>query len=398
MDTTITVTEDVFYVGANDRETALFEAIWPLPRGVSYNSYLIKDEKVALIDCVKTGHLSGVNQRIAQILDQGQTIDYLVVNHMEPDHSGAIRELQCLHPKCKIVCNKRTLPFLENFYGIKDGLHVVDDGDVLDLGKHKLQFHLTPMVHWPETMMTYDTKDKVLFSGDAFGGFGALETGVFDDQVDIDFYEDEILRYFTNIVAKYSPMVQKAFAKVGGLDIQVVAPTHGIVWRHDPNVILGLYDKWSRQETEPGVTIVYASMYGNTAQMAESIGIELARQKVENARVHDISRVHSSFVLNDVWRYSGLILGTPTYNRSIFPLMNDFVRLLANKNIKQRHVGLFGTFGWSGEGVRNLKSFVEEMKGWEVVEPVIEARCSAKPEDYELCRKLAANMKEKTAQ
>lgn len=392
MHTNIPLTEDIFYVGTNDRETALFESIWPLPRGVSYNSYIIRDEKVAIVDCVKAGHLTPMSGRIHQLLKDGQKVDYLIINHMEPDHSGSVTELLCQFPELKIVCNKKTVPFLENFYGISDGLHIVGDGDVLDLGTHKLKFFMTPMVHWPETMMTYDTKDKVLFSGDAFGGFGALEGGIFDDEVDVDYYEDEILRYYTNIVAKYSPMVQKAIKKLAGTDISIIAATHGIVWKDSPETIVKLYDKWSKGETDPGVTIVYASMYNNTAKMAESIGLELARNRVENARVHDISRVHPSYVLNDVWQFNGLMLGTPTYNLGVFPTMNNFITMLANKNIKHRYLGLFGTYGWSGGGVKGLRGFAEKMKGWELVDPVVEARCSADDEEMQACRKLACAM------
>ena len=275
MECGIPLVENVYWVGVNDRRTALFEAIWPIPRGVSYNSYLIRDEKVVLIDAVKDLSVGKYLQKLRHLTGPDRRIDYLVINHLEPDHSGAVPILKQIFPQMQVVGNKKTAEFLESLYGIRD-IHVVQDGDELKLGKRTLQFHLTPMVHWPETMMTYEASAGILFSGDAFGGFGTLDGGIFDDEVDIHYFEDEILRYFSNIVGKYAPMVQKAIKKLGALEIKIVASTHGPIWRSDPGRIIGLYDRWSRYEAEPGVVLAFASMYGNTEKMVEAVARGLA--------------------------------------------------------------------------------------------------------------------------
>ena len=269
----IPVTGDIHWIGVNDRETDLFEAQWPLPEGVSYNSYLIRAGKTALIDTVKKTHLTQFLKKLKSLVAGGrEKVDYLIINHMEPDHSGAVPVLKQLFPEMTIVGNKKTLELVKDFYGIEVGTMTIADGDVLDLGGHVLRFILTPMVHWPETMMTYDETSQVLFSGDAFGSFKTLDGGLFDDEINIARYDDEILRYFSNIVGKYSPMVQKAMARLQGIDIGVVASTHGPVWRKAPNYILDRYDLWSRYMAEPGVVVAYASMYGSTLEMAEAAG------------------------------------------------------------------------------------------------------------------------------
>lgn len=218
----------------------------------------------------------------------------------------------------------------------------VADGGSLDLGKHSLSFHLTPMVHWPETMVTYESEEKILFSADAFGGFGALTGGIFDDEVDIAYFEDEILRYFSNIVGKYCAMVQKAIEKLKHINISVIAPTHGPVWRSNPGWIVDRYDRWSRHQAEAGVVIAYASMYGNTEKMMEAVASGLAEQDVSRIRIHDVSRTHISFLIRDAWRFKALILGSPTYDTKLFPTMDNFVKMLSHKQLKNRILGLLG--------------------------------------------------------
>ena len=329
--------------------------------------------------------------KLKGLLGSDRTIDYLVVNHLEPDHSGAIPLLREMFPTMKIVGNKKTAEFLSHIHPVGDDLHIVGDGDELDLGKRKLRFYMTPMVHWPETMMTYEPASGILFSGDAFGGFGALEGGVFDDEVDVHYFEDEILRYFSNIVGKFSPMVQKAIAKLSDLDIKVVASTHGPIWRRNPSHIVALYDRWSRHEAEPGVVLAFASMYGNTERMAEAVARGLSNAGVTTIRMHDVSTSHVSYVVRDVWRYGGLILGSPTYDNGVFPAMEPLLRLLSAKRITRRSVGVFGSYGWSGGGVKGLKEFAETCK-FDLVEPVVEARFSATGDDIEQCRALGRNM------
>jgi flavorubredoxin len=390
----INVTEKVYWIGVNDRETALFENLWPLDKGVAYNSYLINDEKVALVDTVKINKMEIYFEKIQEILEKGKQVDYLIINHMEPDHSGAIKEVLHYFPNTKIVGNKKTLDMLQEFYGIEENLYLVEDGDVLDLGEHKLKFFLTPMVHWPETMMSYDLKDKILFSMDAFGGFGSLDGGVFDDEVNLEFYEDEIRRYFSNIVGKYSSMVQRALNKLKGLDINIVAPTHGPVWRDKPQHIISLYDKWSRYEAEEGVVIVYGSMYGNTAKMADYIARSLSEKGITNIRLYDASKTHVSYIISDIWRYKGVILGSCAYNTGLFPTMESVINKIKNSALKDRILGIFGNYSWSGGGVINLEAFAEQIK-WERVGEAVEAKSSPKDKDFVKCENIAIEMVKK---
>jgi len=387
----IPIKENIFWIGANDHETDLFESIWPLPRGVSYNSYIILDDKVALIDTVKSSYLAIYMDKIKAVLGSERQIDYLIVNHMEPDHSGSIRDLRRVYPGMKIVGNAKTAEFIKDFYGITDGVISVRDGEALDLGTHQLKFVFIPMVHWPETMVTYETREKILFSCDAFGGFGALDDRIFDDEVDLAYYEDEILRYYSNIVGRYSGMVQRAIAKLKGVEIAVIAPSHGPVWRTRPGDIVAFYDKWSRHETEEGITLVYASMYGNTRRMMEAISRSLAEEKVEKVRVHDVSRTHISYILVDIWRFRGMILGSPTYNTKIFPLMASLVNMLEEKILQDRFVGVFGSYTWSKGAVKTLIEFALNNK-LTLVDPVVEFKSSPTEEDLSQAVLLGKNM------
>ena len=390
----IAINQKVYWVGINDRETDLFEAHWPLPKGVSYNAYLINDEKVALVDTVKTYFQTDYLDKIREIIGNEKEIDYLIINHMEPDHSGAIKEIKEVYPDITIVGNKKTMNFLEGFYGIHENVKVVEDGDTLDLGDHQLKFYLTPMVHWPETMMTYDQKGGILFSGDAFGGFGTLDGGIFDDELEVDFFEDETLRYFSNIVAKYSRMVQRAIDKLSDLDINIVAATHGPIWRENPEKIINDYIKWSSCKTEKGVVVVYGSMYGNTKKMAEEIARELAENGIEKIILHDVSRTHTSFIVRDIWRYEAMILGSCTYNTQLFPPMEELVNFLENIRVHDHTLGIFGSYSWSGGAVKRLKQFAEKVK-CDLVEPVIETKFSPKDEDSKKCRQLGKNVADK---
>lgn len=387
----IPIVDGVHWIGTNDRRTALFESIWPIPRGVSYNSYLILDEKVVLIDTVKDLALGGFLDRLTNLLGADRQVDYLVVNHMEPDHSGAIPILKRMFPRMKIVGNKKTAEFVGDLYGIRDDIHLVADGDELKLGRRNLRFFLTPMVHWPETMMTYAAPDGILFSGDAFGGFGTLEGGIFDDDVDLEYFDDEILRYFSNIVGKYALMVQKAIEKLGDLEVKVVAATHGPVWRSDPCHIINLYKRWSRYEAEPGVVVAFGSMYGNTETMADAVARGLSDAGVTTVRMHNVSTTHVSYIIRDIWRYQGLILGSPTYDAGVFPPMDALLRLLSTKKIANRCVGVFGSHGWAGGAVKTLTTFVQD-SGLELVGPAVDAKFHGTAEQIEQCHELGCNM------
>ncbi len=387
------VREDVYWVGVNDRETQLFESLWPLPGGVSYNSYLILDEKVALIDTVKKVSTPGYIKKLKQMLGEGRKIDYLVLHHLEPDHSGSIPLLLELFPGIQVIGSKKAGEFLEHLYGV--GLKVVSDGDVLDLGRKKLKFVMTPMVHWPETMMSYEPESKILFSGDAFGGFGTLDGGIFDDVLDMAYYEEEILRYFSNIIGKFAPMVQKAIDKLRDLDIGVVASTHGPVWRSRPQRIIDLYDKWSSHETEEGILVAYGTMYGNTERMMEAVARGITQAGQKNVVIHDVSSTHVSYIIRDIWRYRGLVLGCPTYDGKLFPAMGNLVDLLSAKRLQNRCYGCFGSYGWSGAAVKMLREYGAQA-GFQMIEPAVEARFTATDEQIADCTEMGRKLAEAT--
>ena len=394
MHTTAPITDTVHWVGVNDWQTTLFESLWPLPYGISYNSYLILDEQVALIDTVKEDCLECYLEKIQQLLPEEKGIDYLIVNHMEPDHSGAIGILKKFYPEMKIIGNKQTKRFLDGFFGITEDVQAVAEGETLDLGEHVLQFTMTPMVHWPETMMTYLTGDKILFSGDAFGTFGALTGGVFDDEVQISWYEDETLRYFSNIVGKYSRMTQKALKKLDSIPLNVIASTHGPVWRRNPQRIVEIYDHWSRHKAEEGVTIVYGSMYGNTTRMMEAVARGISETGISNIYRHDVSVSHPSFVIRDAWRNKGIVLGGPTYDQGLFPSLASITDFLGHKELTGRVAGVFGNYGWSGGAVNTLSQFVENRE-WENVDPIVEVNCTPTSKDLEECRMLGRHLAER---
>jgi len=392
--TTVNITDEIYYIGVNDRETYLFENLWPLDHGVSYNAYLIDDEKTAVFDTVKNTKTSVFIDKIDSIL-KDRPLDYLVINHMEPDHSGAIKALQAKYPELQLVGNAKTFEMLDDFYGPLKNYHVVKDGDQLSLGKHRLNFYLTPMVHWPETMMTYESTTGTLFSMDAFGGFGTLDGGIFDDEVNLEFYMYETRRYYSNIVGKYGAMVQKALKKLKDADIpmNIIAPTHGPVWRTDPQCIIDHYDRWSRAETEEGVVIVYGSMYGNTQKMADVIARRLSENGIKNIRIYDASKTHVSYLISDLWRFKGVILGSCAYNTGLFPTMETLVNKLENSQLKDRLLGIFGTASWSGGGVSNLNKFAEKIK-WQQVGESVEAKSSPKEKDFQKCIAIADEMAE----
>jgi flavorubredoxin len=391
MEGIIPVTENTFWLGVNDYESKLFEAIWPLPDGISYNSYIILDDKIAVIDTVKHGFIPAYIDKIKNLLKDGRSIDYLVINHMEPDHSGAVKILLELFPEMQIIGNEKTASLLKLFYGLEKNIKIIKDNEELSLGSHKIRFLITPMVHWPETMMTYDETTKVLFSGDVFGGFGALPGGIFDDEVDLAFFDKETLRYFSNIIGKYSIMVQKAISHIRDLDIDFVASTHGPVFRKNPEHIIDLYDKWSRHETEVGVVLVYASMYGNTERMANAIANAVAEEHVKQIKVYNLSKTDISFIIPDIWRFKALIMGCPTYNTKLFPLMEHLIRVIENDNIANHFIGIFGSYGWSGGAVSALKEFAQK-GNWRLIEPAIEAHCSPTEEDLKNCKNLGRSI------
>lgn len=389
----VELSEDVYWLGFNDRSKQLFENHWPLEKGVTYNAYLIKDEKTALIDTAEAPFSGDLTEWLEELLE-GKKLDYLIINHMEPDHSGAIKEVVNAYPDVTLVGNRKTQPMLEGFYGITENFMSIAEGDTLNLGKHELQFFMVPMVHWPESMVTYETTQNILFSNDAFGSFGTLNGGVFDDEMDLTCFNEEIRRYYSNIVGKYGAQVQKALKKLSALEINQIAPSHGLIWRSKIPYILEKYHQWSTHGGEPGAVIVFGSMYGNTEKMADYIARFLVEEGVKNVRVYDASKTHTSHIINDIWKFKGVILGSSAYNGTIFPPMAHLMSDLEYYGLRDRYLSIFGSASWGGGGVRAINKFAENIK-WEIVGDSVEVRCAPKNADIEKCKLIAKSMAEK---
>lgn len=394
----IQLKEDLYYIGVNDRTKHLFENLWPLPKGVSYNSYLIIDEKTALFDTVDVCYSDIYLQKL-DIALAGKPLDYVIINHMEPDHSGSLGLLRSKFPNVQIVGNKRTADMVQGFYGIEKGVTVIDDGDQLSLGKHNLSFYLTPMVHWPETMMTYDPIHKIIFSGDAFGTFGTLDGGITDSQLHPERYYDEMIRYYSNVVGKFGSPVQKALEKLAVLEINMICSTHGPVWTMPEQIskVISIYDKLSKYQGDEGVVIAYGSMYGNTEQMAETIAYELAQQGIREIILHNVSKRSHSYIIRDIFKYKGLIIGSPTYNNKLFPEVEYLLSKIEGRDMKHRYFGYFGSFTWSGAAVKRLAQFGVDTK-FEVVGSPVEMKQAMRLDTYDACISLGNAMAERLKQ
>lgn len=369
--TTHKLSDKVYYIGVNDRVTPRFESLWPLPSGVSYNSYLVTGgEKTAIIEGVEVSHALEQIAHIRAILGDRHP-DYLVIDHMEPDHSGAIALLRKEFPDLAIVGNAQTLGMVKGFYGVEGNAVTVKDGDRLDLGGDTtLRFVLTPMVHWPETMMTYLEQESTLFSGDAFGCFGALNGAVVDTRMNVDRYFSEMIRYYSNIVGKYGTFVQRALKKLTDTEVGTICPTHGPVWRDNIEKVVDLYDRLSRYEPlDNGVTIVYGSMYGNTAVMAETAAEELAAAGVRDIAVHNAATSDISYILADIFTHRGLVLAAPTYSDSIYPPVANVLQAIATRGIK-RPVAVFGSYTWAPQAAKQMKERLEAAGMQPVADPV----------------------------
>ena len=359
------ISERIFYVGVNDDDKVLFEGLWPIPVGVSYNSYVVADEKVALIDTVESGFEEEFIANIEEAIGDRQ-IDYLVVNHMEPDHSSLIAYMQGRYPSLKIVANAKTVPMLKGYYGVsEEDVLVMPEGGELSLGSCTLKFYMVPMVHWPETMVTWLEEEGTLFSGDAFGTFGSIDEEVIDEEGTFEQFRDEMTRYYACIVGKYGIPVQTALKKLGGLQIKRVCSTHGPVWEKNIPAVVALYDKMSRYEVERGVCIVYGSMYGNTAAAADALAMELDALGVPYA-IHDLAGNNAgelglSGALRDVFRYDTIVVGSPTYNNGIYPPVETFMKALQARLIKGRRFYAFGSYTWAGASVRLLNEYAASL-------------------------------------
>lgn len=379
------------YIGVNDRTTHKFEALWPLPYGVSYNSYIVTgSSKSAIIDGVEISQCEHMIENI-----ENRHPDYLIINHMEPDHSGSVPVIRKYFPEITIVGNSKTISMVKSYYGIEDNVMVIADGDEIDLGGMTLKFYLTPMVHWPETMMTFVPERKLLFSGDAFGCFGALNGAVVDKDMDVTPFIPEMYRYYAAIVGKYGLFVQKAITKLSGIDAEYICPTHGPVWNEHLKRVCGIYHSLSKYESEPGAVIVYGSMYGNTEQMAEIIASELAACGVKNIRMHNVSYSDLSFILSDIFRYNGLVIGAPTYNNTIFPPIETLMQAIKTRELKNRHVAAFGSFTWASQALKIIKNNFQLTPLATEDIPQAETKCGVSAEATEQCVALARSLAKK---
>ena len=364
------ISQRIFSVGVNDTDKVLFEGLWPLPYGVSYNAYVVSDEKVALIDTVEGGFedefLSNIREAIGD-----RPIDYLVVNHMEPDHSSLISYMLEKYPDMMIVANSKTVPMLKGYYDVpEDKVNVIAEGGELSLGGCSLKFYMVPMVHWPETMVTWLEEENTVFSGDAFGTFGAVPGSIVDEEGTLMEFKDEMIRYYSNIVGKYGKPVQTALKKLSGLNVLRICSTHGPVWENEVAEVVSLYDRLSRYDVDRGVCIVYGSMYGNTAAAAEALASELEKLGVPYA-IHDLAGNNAgelgiSGALRDVFKYDTIVAGSPTYNNGIFPPVEAFMRSLQARLIKNRRFYAFGSYTWAGSSVNQLNQMAADL-GFEVL-------------------------------
>lgn len=377
------VTEDIVWVGASDRRLALFENIFPIPRGVSYNSYVLLDEKTVLLDTVDASVAGQFFENLEHVLD-GRKLDYLIVNHMEPDHCAMIGDLVRRYPEVQVVGNTKTFGMMKQFFGtdFAERAVTVKEGDTLATGAHTLHFVMAPMVHWPEVMVTYDEKDKVLFAADGFGTFGALNGNIFADEVDFDRdWLDDARRYYTNIVGKYGASVQALLKKASGLEIAVICPLHGPIWRENLGYILEKYQKWSTYEAEDqAVVILYATMYGNTASAADALAGRLAAKGVEKIAVYDVSNTHVSELISEIFRASHVVFAAPTYNGGIYPVMENLLADMKALAVQNKTVALMENGTWAPTTAKQMREKLAELKNVTILDAQITIKSAMAPE------------------
>lgn len=373
----VKITEGIYCLPVNLESYKLFEGMWPMPNGISINSYIVRGDKTALIDLIEdiSGKPADFDAELQSIGVGAKDIDYLILNHMEPDHTSWLPVFHARNPDMKIFLTAKARPLLKDFCGITENVQVVKDGDTLDLGQGKvLTFYETPNIHWPETMMTYEQSSGTLFSCDAFGSYGTLNDVYFDDQlstVQHDFFINEALRYYANIVSSFSTFVSKGIERLSALDINVIAPSHGIIWRENPQAIIDSYSRFAGYLNGPAeaeVTVIWSSMYGNTEKLVNNI-VQGVRSAGLPVHVHRVPDEHVGLILASAWRSSGIILGMPTYEYEMFPPMAWVLDMFRRKKIWHKKALRFGSAGWSGGAQRELDHLTEKLK-WEFVEPI----------------------------
>ena len=366
------ITDDLYWIGGNDRRLALFENIFPVPNGVSYNSYVLLDEKTVLFDTVDKAVSEQFFENLVHALGE-RTLDYVIINHMEPDHCAMLKEVIMRYPDVQIVCNAKTADIIKQFFKIETDAVIVKENDTLCTGKHTFTFLMAPMVHWPEVMVTYDTTDKILFSADAFGTFGAINGNLFADEIEFEHkWLDDARRYYTNIVGKYGAQVQALLKKASNVEIGMICPLHGPVWRKDLEWFIEKYQKWSTYEPEDqGVMIAYASIYGNTENAANVLASRLADKGLKNIAMYDVSVTHPSVVVSEAFRASHLVFASPTYNGGIFPNMETVLLDLKAHNLQKRTIAFMQNGTWAATSGRQMNELVSGMKEMTVLEPTI---------------------------
>lgn len=387
----VEIRPSIYWIGVNDRHTELFEGLWSIrEEGVSYNSYLINDQKKVIIDLCNKLTTDELIDQITTFIHLPE-LDYIVINHLEPDHSGALKTIIQLAPNVRLLGSAKTREMLESFYGITENVQVVADGEELDLGSHKLKFFSTPFVHWPETIMTYEMTEKILFSCDGFGGYGALNGSIFDDKnVPLAWYEEQALRYYSNIVASFSKPVKNAIAKLAAFPVAVVAPSHGLIWRNSPQRIIDLYNTWAGYAGEPGdpaATLLYASMYGNTERMMETVAQGMADEGL-SINIFNVAKDSISYILPSLWLKRGVMIGAPTYEGKLFPYMANVLSMAQRKHIFNKIAAGFGSCAWLGGGQREYNDWIAELK-WQSCGS-LEFKGAPTPAELEEGRKFGA--------
>jgi len=387
------IADDLFWVGANDRRLSVFEGVYPVPTGVSYNSYLLMDEKTVLLDTADKSVTHQFMENVAHVLG-GRSLDYLVINHMEPDHCAEIPCIVRKYPNVKIVCNAKIKTMLGQFFDFElpeEQLVLVKEGDALNTGKHNLTFVFAPMVHWPEVMVTYDTVDKILFSADAFGSFGTVDGNIFADEVDFEHrYMDEARRYYTNIVGKYGPQVQSLLKKASGLEIKMICPLHGFVWRKDFDKFIDKYVKWSTYTPEiQSVLIPYASVYGGTQNVVEILASKLADLGVKDIKIVDTSITDSSYVVSDAFKYSHIVFASTTYNNGIFISMENLLHDIVAHNLQNRKIAIIENGSWAPTSGKLMTDLVSQLKNTEIIGNKLTLKSTIKENQMEEIENLA---------
>jgi flavorubredoxin len=397
------INEDLYWIGAEDRRLKLFENLFPIPRGIAYNSYLIKDEKNVILDTVDYSVGRQYLENIKYVL-KDEKVDYLIVNHMEPDHCSLIEELTKIYPKMKIVCNMQTVRMLKQFYNfeVDEKIEIIKEGDTLKTGKHEFKFVMAPMVHWPEAMVTYDITDKSLFSADAFGSFGALNGNLFNDDTNFETeWLSDARRYYTNIVGKYGPQVQNLLKKAETLDIKMICPLHGVIWRNNLDYILEKYDKWSKYEPEEkSALIIYSSVYGHTENVVNTLSNCLAEKGLKNIAVYDASNTDVSQLVAESFKYSNIVIAATTYNLGVFPAIENYLNDIKRLNLQNRTVSIIENSTWvPGIVTKEAKTILSEMKNMQVLEKTYSIKSSAKDFEYEniegIANEIVNNIKNK---